>query len=621
MNHDEKVNILLVDDQPAKLISYEVILAELDENLIKASSAREALECLLRNEIAVILIDVCMPDLDGFELAAMIREHPRFQKTAIIFISAIHLAENDRLRGYKIGAVDYMPVPIVPEILRAKVNVFAELYRKTRALESFNRELELRVAERTAELEGSTANLVESERRRSMALEAGQMGSWDWQLATGKISWDVGQSRIFGIDPAGFDPTLEGVRAAVHPQDWNKIMALIENPGDQRSFRMEIRFLRPDGEIRHCVCAAALTSNGGGEVQGICGVTVDITERKRAEEYHALLAREVDHRAKNALAVVQSIVRLTSAPNTEAYVKSIEGRIKALSHAHALLSESRWLGASLRNLIADELAPYNPNRVSISGDDIKLEPAAAQSFALILHELATNSAKYGALSSTEGKLDVRWSQQPGTLVLGWKEAGGPTIAEPTKSGFGVKVIRASVEGQLGGSVRFDWRPAGLLCSLTLPLPGDAKQEAQTPSEAHRTVRESTRINGKLPKQVLVVEDEALVAMMMEDAIADMGLNIVGPFSHVKDAVNAVKTSALSAAILDVNLRGESVYEVADQLILQRVPFLFMTGYGRENIDRRFSETPLLRKPVDIEQLKQALASLTSLNETPALPAI
>jgi CheY-like chemotaxis protein len=118
----EQVNILLVDDQPAKLLSYEVILAELGENLIKANSAREALEFLLKNDVAVILVDVCMPELGGFELAKMLRDHPRYEKTAIIFISAIHLSDLDRVRGYETGAVDYVPVPVVPEILRAKVN-------------------------------------------------------------------------------------------------------------------------------------------------------------------------------------------------------------------------------------------------------------------------------------------------------------------------------------------------------------------------------------------------------------------------------------------------------------------------------------------------------------------
>jgi signal transduction histidine kinase len=162
----DRVNILLVDDQPSKLLTYETILAELGETLMKASSATEALECLLKNEIAVVLVDVCMPDLDGYELAAMIRQHPRFQKTSIIFVSAILMTDLDRLRGYECGAVDYVPVPVVPEILRAKVSVFAELYRKTRALEHLNQELEARVAERTAALEASTTALQEADRRK-----------------------------------------------------------------------------------------------------------------------------------------------------------------------------------------------------------------------------------------------------------------------------------------------------------------------------------------------------------------------------------------------------------------------------------------------------------------------
>ena len=167
---DGKVNILLVDDQPSKLLTYEAILRELGENLLTANSAREALEILLKNEVAVILVDVYMPEIDGFELAKMIREHPRFQETAIIFISAILLNDVDRLRGYEMGAVDYVPVPVIPEVLRAKVRVFVELYRKTRQLEQLNRDLEKRVAERTAELANSTAQLQHSEQLRGLAL-------------------------------------------------------------------------------------------------------------------------------------------------------------------------------------------------------------------------------------------------------------------------------------------------------------------------------------------------------------------------------------------------------------------------------------------------------------------
>lgn len=161
MVENPKINILMVDDQPAKLLSYEVMLAELGENLIRATSAKEALEQLLKADIAVVLMDVSMPELDGFELANMIRQHPRFQRTAIIFISAVHLTDLDRLKGYEHGAVDYISIPVIPELLRAKVKVFAELHRKTRQLETLNRELERRVEERTHELETRTVVLQE----------------------------------------------------------------------------------------------------------------------------------------------------------------------------------------------------------------------------------------------------------------------------------------------------------------------------------------------------------------------------------------------------------------------------------------------------------------------------
>jgi signal transduction histidine kinase len=172
LSNEEKVNILLVDDQPGKLLSYEAILSELGENLLKASSAREAFEHLLKVAVAVVLIDVCMPELDGFELAAMIREHPRFCRTAIIFVSAVQVTDLDLLRGYAVGAVDYVPVPVVPDLLRAKVRVFAELYRKTRQLETLNAELEQRVAERTGELANANADLERRVEERTREREA-----------------------------------------------------------------------------------------------------------------------------------------------------------------------------------------------------------------------------------------------------------------------------------------------------------------------------------------------------------------------------------------------------------------------------------------------------------------
>ncbi|MCP3459522.1 MULTISPECIES: HWE histidine kinase domain-containing protein [unclassified Bradyrhizobium] len=470
MDH-EKVNILLVDDQPAKLLAYEVILKDLGENLVIASSGREALEILLKSEIAVILVDVCMPELDGFELAAMIREHPRFQKIAMIFISAIQVSDIDRLRGYEMGAVDYVPVPVVPEVLRAKIKVFAELYRKTRELERLNQELEDRVRARTAELESSTAKLLESEQRRSMAIAAGKMGSWDWDWINGDWMWDEGQYRIFGVSPETFDVTSANVQALLHPDDVDQFRkAIAEFNTGARAYEAEFRIQRPDGEVRWCVGTAAATLDGNGRVVRVSGVTVDITERKRAEERQNLLAREVDHRAKNALALAQSIVRLTRADDVKTYVNAVEGRINALARVHTILSLSSWQGAEISKLIEEELAPYSlGGQIRLSGPEVQLVPATAQTLALALHELFTNSAKYGALSTRSGRLAIGWEVNGEMLALTWEESGGPLVRQPKARGFGTKSLLASVESQLGGQAQFDWRAEGLLCRLEVPL--------------------------------------------------------------------------------------------------------------------------------------------------------
>lgn len=605
----EKVNILLVDDQPAKLLSYEVILKDLNENLIKASSGREALEQLLKTDIAVVLVDVCMPDLDGFQLAAMIREHPRFQSTAMIFISAIHLTDVDRLRGYEMGAVDYVPVPVIPEVLRAKVRVFAELYRKTRQLERLNMELEERVAARTAELEASSGRLMQSEQRRSMALAASNMGSWDWDLARSDWMWDEGQHRIFGVEPGSFSVTPEHVRTLVHPDDWESFSSAMDRMfREGGAYETEFRVRRPNGEIRWCLGTSAATMDSHNKVVRVSGVTVDITDRKKAEERQALLAREVDHRAKNALALVQAIVRMTRANSIDAYMTAVEGRIKALSRVHTVLSQSRWEGADLAGLVAEELAPYrtnDPERVQTSGTSIVLQPAAAQTLALVLHELVTNAAKYGALSAISGKVKLAWKAEAGKIEFVWKETGGPATDKPTTVGFGTRIVMASIERQLGGRVAFDWLPEGLTCTFSVPQ-GDRKDAAERYSAQRRaekdgSTQEHIPISGN---RVMIVEDEALVAMVVSESLTNLGCSVVGPFSRCSDAMAAIETGEVDAAILDVNLDGEMVYPLADMLSVRGVPFIFVTGYGAESIDSRFSHVPVIQKPIERHVLQR-----------------
>jgi two-component sensor histidine kinase/DNA-binding response OmpR family regulator len=612
---DEKVNILLVDDQPAKLLTYRTILADVGENLLSASNATEALELLLKHDVAVVLIDVYMPDIDGFQLAAMIRNHPRFEKTALIFISAILLTDVDRLRGYEMGAVDYVPVPVIPEVLRAKVKVFVELFRKTRQLEQLNRELEARVAERTAELASSTLQLRQSERFRSLALAAGQMGSWEWNVARGSTVWDQGQCEIFGVNPGTFVPTLENVRPLINPEDFGLLeRAFRKATKEANTFQTEFRVLRPNGEVRWCTGTAAASFDGGGRLVWLSGVTADITERKRAEERQILLAEEVDHRARNVVAVVQSIMRLTRADSIDDYIGALDGRIGALSNAHRLLAGSRWEGADLNRLAEEEFAPYRAagnERVVARGPNVLLPPATAQTIALALHELATNAGKYGALSTEAGRVELTWGTEPGELELVWTESGGPEITPPSRRGYGSRAIIAGIERQLGGIVNFDWQASGLRCTLCVPHDSNtelSKRHSFKPREIDG-VPSQTVASDSDDKRVLLVEDEPLVSMMLADMLSAFGHKVDGPYSRFSDAIMAAKSNNLQAGILDVNLGGEKTYAVADILTDRKIPFAFVTGYGPDSIVPAFAHAPVLQKPIEAAKLHALLQQI------------
>lgn len=609
----DRVNILLVDDQPSKLMSYEVILGELGENLIKAGSPHEALGILLKTDVAVVLIDVVMPGLDGFQLAALIREHPRFQKLAIIFVSAVQIAETDHMRGYEIGAVDYVTVPVVPEVLRAKVKVFIELYRKTRQLEQLNAELEERVAARTAELEAQTERLRGSEERRSLALSAGDMGSWELDVVRARLEWDDGQYRIYGVDQANFEPSYQRVLEMVHPDDRERspLVAALQTEGLR--YQAEFRIIRPNAEVRWCFGAAAIIRDADGKAVRLNGVSVDITERKRAEERQILLAREVDHRAKNTLAVVLSVLRLTKAKTTPEFIVAVEGRIHALAATHSLLSATRWEGADLRRIVEEELAAYRTDsveRIRIDGPGALLVPATAQSVAIALHELATNAAKYGALSSSNGRLEVRWAIGNDAAELEWKETGGPPTAPPSALGFGLTIVRSSIEAQFRGAVSYDWRPEGLCCRLSVPRAQLILTEP-TPAPVAIINRQanSNRPGSLAGKRLLMVEDEFLVGMMVKKNLEGLGATVVGPFGRLADGLAAAKADGFDGALLDFNLGGKLADPLADLLIARGIPFVFITGYQRDSIDRRYANIPVLQKPIEPDTLERVLTSL------------
>jgi len=295
--------------------------------------------------------------------------------------------------------------------------------------------------------------------------------------------WDEGQFRIFGVDPQTFVVTTANVQALLHPDDVDELRKAIARFGKgERSYEAEFRVNRPDGDVCWCVGTAAATIDRAGRVVRVSGVTIDITERKRAEQRQNLLAREVDHRAKNALALAQSIVRLTRGETVKAYIQAVEGRISALARVHTILSLSSWQGAEIGRLVDEELAPYaTGDQIAFSGSDIQLQPETAQTLALALHELVTNSAKYGALSTLAGRLNIKWEIDRDMLRMVWEEKDGPLVEEPASRGFGTRSVIAAIESQLGGQADFDWRSEGLICRLSVPL----MQETTAPQSGNR----------------------------------------------------------------------------------------------------------------------------------------
>jgi PAS domain S-box-containing protein len=324
MTTKEKINILMVDDQPAKLLSYEVMLGELGENLIQATSGKEALEHLLKTDVAVVLMDVSMPELDGFELATMIRQHPRFQKTAIIFISAVHLTDLDRLKGYKHGAVDYISVPVIPELLRAKVNIFAELHRKTRQLEALNQELERRVAERTEELESKALALLALNRElanKNQELDAIVRTAPDIIFSKRPDgARDYISDRFFEF--TGADPGKAiglGWWDYVHPEDRQQsFQRWTESDHSGSNYEAEYRIRGKDGEYRWFRSRAVPIRDDEGNVVKWYGTCSDIHDSKLLEQSIRDSATELEKMVDERTAALRRLsVRLMTMQDEE----------------------------------------------------------------------------------------------------------------------------------------------------------------------------------------------------------------------------------------------------------------------------------------------------------------
>jgi PAS domain S-box-containing protein len=283
-------------------------------------------------------------------------------------------------------------------------------------------------------------------------------------------SWNRGAERIFGYtsEEAVGQPIM-----IVIPQDRQDEERTILNRirRGERIDHFETVRQRKHGGLIVVSLTVSPVRDAEGKIVGASKIARDITEQKRSQEQIAILAREAEHRSKNLLANVQATVKLSQSETTEGLKDAIEGRIRALANVHSLFVETRWIGAELSAIATQELAPYSregeTTRVRIDGPQVLLKPDIAQAIAVILHELATNAAKYGALSTTDGMVELKWSHEAdGRLILCWSERGGPVVRTPTKQGFGTRVIGGMI-GQFKGTTRFDWRTDGLVCEIDL----------------------------------------------------------------------------------------------------------------------------------------------------------
>lgn len=323
-----------------------------------------------------------------------------------------------------------------------------------------------------------------SEGRLRLAQEVAEIGTWEWQPDTDEQEWSREQHALFGTDPdLEPRPTVERLLGLVHPEDRPALRLALARAGETGDYEAEFRIRRRSRnggeETRWLIGRGRRMPGRAGRRGALLGMHVDITARKQGEMRQVLLIREVDHRAKNALAVVQAVLRLTRAPDQASFVRAVEGRVAALARAQTLLTQSRWSGADLRALLEGELAPFlaggalGPSAI-LEGPPVLLAPVITQPLSMSVHELATNAVKHGALSTIGGQVRVRWSLPDGErriLRLEWEEAGGPAVSgPPSRTGFGSRVLLTTVRDQLNGTLEQSWTAEGLRCAIEMPLP-------------------------------------------------------------------------------------------------------------------------------------------------------
>ncbi|CAO3435702.1 sensor histidine kinase [Azospirillum endophyticum] len=470
--------VLLLEDSgiDADLVREHLLMIDDHEFEVQRVETRQAFIDAVNGggPFDLILSDFDLPDFDGMSALAIARD--RLPRVPFIFVSGM-LGEENAIEALKKGATDYV-VKLRMERLQVVVR---------RALVE---------ARDRNELADKRKALAESEARLRFALEAGRLGSWELTLSTNRLRVSSICAANLGLsDPAEIS-TYDRLLERVHPDDRNHQQAMVRQAVTSgMPLDMEYRTIWHDGSVHWVQVRGRAIYDKDGKPTGLAGVSLNITDRKRAEERQLLLLEELNHRVKNTLAMVQSIAKQTlrTAPSVEVFPDAFQSRLRALAQAHDLLTRRHWQGASLSEIAALTLEPHvHAGRVRVAGPPVNLTTGVAVSLHLAFHELATNAAKYGALSSESGRIDLDWeiaprptslalaaASQTGTghsscgstnaLVLRWRESGGPPVVPPTRRGFGSRLIERGLAHELEGDVALAFDPAGVRCRLVIPL--------------------------------------------------------------------------------------------------------------------------------------------------------
>jgi PAS domain S-box-containing protein len=320
-------------------------------------------------------------------------------------------------------------------------------------------------------LKESEAALREREAELQLAQDAANLGRWAWDLRNGELSWTDRCKVVFGL-PLDADVTYEMFLAALHPEDRARVDAGVKAAiQTQTDYDVEMRAVWPDGSV-HWIASKGRVYFDAGAPSRMVGVAFDITARKKAEEMMSYALREVDHRSKNLLTVVHAILRQTARTATPAdFAELVSERIRGLAASYDLLTGNAWNGVALLDLARSQLAHFKDalgSRVTLNGPAIELKASAAQAIGMAIHELATNAAKYGALSDDAGCVIVEWSLEQGRFIMSWVEREGPEVAAPARKGFGQTVLVRMAQDALGAEVSLDYRPPGAEWRLSCP---------------------------------------------------------------------------------------------------------------------------------------------------------